>query len=206
MASLTSNNKTLEELILTLYEDMRLSRITKADRDKTLLDILKKQKENIEQNQKKINEQQELIEHLWAWAEERDEEKYKGMTPSEADAAAYMDIMYPVEEEEKEEEDNWGWAGEGFPGLSEKTMSVWDTTPQKCEDETLKNKDDNLAPVTYWDCDAPISQCRKKEPCNNYIFDYRNFKLYDEYCGEKKGYKFLLVGPHGTGYYKVIDK
>ena len=75
MASLTSNNKTLEELILTLFEDMRLSRITKADRDKTLLDILKKQQVTIEQNQKKINEQQELIEHLWV-GEERDEEKY----------------------------------------------------------------------------------------------------------------------------------
>ena len=62
MASLTSNNKNNEELILTLFEDMRLSRITKADRDKTLLDILKKQKENIEQKSKKINEQQELIE------------------------------------------------------------------------------------------------------------------------------------------------
>ena len=184
---------------------MRLSRITKADRDKTLLDILKKQKENIEQNQKKSMNNKNLL-NIYGLGRKKDEEKYYGMTPSEADAAAYMDIMYPVEEEEKEEEDYWDWAGVAA-ALQDKYKTEWDdTTLKQCEGETLKNKDDNLAPVTYWDCDAPISQCRKEEPCNNYIFDYRNFKLYDEYCGEKKGYKFLSKGPHGSGYYKVIDK
>ena len=202
MASLTSNNKTLEELILTLFEDMRLSRITKADRDKTLLDILKKHKENIEQNQKKINEQQELIEHLWAWAEERDEEKYKGMTPSEADAAAYMDIMYPVEEEEKYTVhcDSWGCSNtESFKDFDDAfgnsyTPGFWTTHEGShiCSD--------------CLPCHFPNGHPEHEEPCNNYTFDYRNFKLYDEYCGEKKGYKFLPKGPHGSGYYKVIDK
>ena len=95
-----TKNKTVEELMATLLEDMRFSRITRADGDTTLLAILKQQQVTIEQNQKKIKEQQELIEHLWAWAEERDEAKYDGKTPSEADAEAYLNLMYPVEEEE----------------------------------------------------------------------------------------------------------
>ena len=40
----------------------------------------------------------------------------------------------------------------------------------------------------------------EKQHDNNHI-DYRNFKLYDEYEGEKEGYTYLNDGPHGPGYY-----
>jgi len=155
------DNKTSEELITTLFDEMRMNRITKADKDASLLDILKNQQKLIEQNQKKIKEQYELIEHLWAWAEEKDEEK----TPSEADAEAYLNTMYPLEEEEKVEEDYWAGVA---AALEEKYKTEWDdTTPKQCEDEV----------------------------------DYRNFKLYDEYEGEKEGYTYLNDGPQGSGYY-----
>ena len=161
------NNKTSEELFTTLFDEMRMNRIKKADYDASLLDILKNQQKLIEQNQKKIKEQQELIEHLWAWAEERDEARYEGKTPSEADAEAYLNLMYPIEEEEKEEEDCWNWAGVAA-ALQDKYKTEWDdTTPKQCE----------------------------------YEIDYRNFKLYDEYEGEKQGYKYLNDGPQGPGYY-----
>ena len=69
-----------------------MERISQADKDAVLIAILKKQQET-------IKEQRELIEHLWAWAEERDEAWCEGKTPSEADAEAYLNLMYPIEEE-----------------------------------------------------------------------------------------------------------
>ena len=159
---------TTEEIMNTLIEDMRMSRITKADSDGSLVKILKKQQELIEQNQKKIKEQRELIEHLWAWAEERDEAKYEGKTPSEADAEAYLNLMYPIEEEEQ--------------------------------------KDNDLAPVKYWGeqpllNDSVLRNFNQEKQYDNNHIDYRNFKLYDEYEGEKEGYTYLNDGPQGPGYY-----
>ena len=158
------NNKTSEELFTTLFDEMRMNRIKKADYDASLLDILKNQQKLIEQNQKKIKEQQELIEHLWAWAEERDEEKYEGKTPSEADAEAYLNLMYPIEEEEQ--------------------------------------KNNDLAPVKYWG-EQPLLDDSVLLSITDHEFDidYRNFKLYDEYEGEKQGYTYLNDGPQGPGYY-----
>ena len=49
---------TTEEIMTTLFEDMRMSRITKADRDDSLVKILKKQK-NLLNKIKKIKEHQE---------------------------------------------------------------------------------------------------------------------------------------------------
>lgn len=159
---------TTEEIMTTLFEDMRMSRITKADRDDSLVKILKKQQELIEQNQKKIKEHQELIEHLWAWAEERDEARYDEKTPSEADAEAYLNIMYPIKEEEP--------------------------------------KDNDLAPVKYWGeqpllKDSALRNFNEEKLYDNIEIDYRNFKLYDEYEGEKQGYTYLNDGPQGPGYY-----
>ena len=48
------DNKTTQEIMTTLFDDMRMSRITKADCHGSLIKILKKQQELIEQNQKKI--------------------------------------------------------------------------------------------------------------------------------------------------------
>lgn len=173
------NNKTTQEIMDTLFDDMRMSRITKADCDASLIKILKKQQELIEQNQKKIKEQQELIEHLWAWAEERDESKYEEKTPSETDSEAYLNLMYPIEEEEREEEDYWDWAGV-TAALEEKYKTEWDdTTPKKCEEKQYDNTTGSAA----------------------IEIDYRNFKLYDEYEGEKQGYTYLNDGPQGPGYY-----
>ena len=195
---------TTEEIMNTLIEDMRMSRITKADSDCSLVKILKKQQELIEQNQKKIKEQRELIEHLWAWAEERDEAKYEGKTPSEADAEAYLNLMYPVEEEEKEEEkeDYWDWAGVAA-ALQDKYKTEWDdTTLKQCEGDTPKVKDDELAPVKYWG-EQPLLDDSVLSSITDHEFDidYRNFKLYDEYEGEKQGYTYLNDGPQGPGYY-----
>ena len=58
MASLTSNNKSVDELFKVLSETSRNSRCSRADRDAVLIAILKQQQETIEQNQKKIKEQQ----------------------------------------------------------------------------------------------------------------------------------------------------
>ena len=188
-----TKNKTVEELMATLIEDMRFNRITRADGDTTLLAILKKLQVTIEQNQKKIKEQQELIEHLWAWAEETD----KGKTPSEADAEAYLNIMYPVEEETFPLNKDITGAARLVTALND------DAHKSKNTNKITKDKDSNLAPVTSWSCKPPLTRHIKQESDNIWPFDYRNFKLYDEYCGEKEGYTFLPKGPHGSGYYKT---
>ena len=152
MSSFTQN-KSIEELFSLLSESSRMERISQADKDAVLIAIFKKQQETIEQ-------QKELIETLWAWAEEKDDEE---KTPSEADAEAYLNIMYPVEDEQK---------------------------------------DDNLAPVKYWG-EQPLLDDSVLSSITDHEFDidYRNFKLYDEYEGEKQGYTYLNEGPQGPGYY-----
>jgi len=43
------------------------------------------------------------------------------------------------------------------------------------------------------------------EGSDNKYIDYANFKLCDEYCGEKEGFVYLTAesGPHGSGYYAI---
>ena len=120
MASFTQN-KSIEELFSLLSESSRMTRISQADKDAVLIAIFKKQQETIEQ-------QKELIETLWAWAEEKDDEE-------------------KVEEEP-------------------------DEIAQHLQGDSTK-----------------------------YI-DYSNFKLCDEYCGERQGYTYLH-GIHGPGYYAL---
>ena len=127
MSSFTEN-KSIEELFSLLSESSRMARISQADKDAVLIAIFKKQQETIKQNKKTIKEQKELIEHLWAWAEEKDDE-------------------------EKVEEDP-------------------DEIVQHLQGDSTK-----------------------------YI-DYSNFKLCDEYCGERQGYTYLH-GIHGPGYYAL---
>ena len=127
MSSFTQN-KSIEELFSLLSEISRMARISQADKDAVLIAIFKKQQETIEQNKKTIKEQKELIEHLWAWAEEKDDEE-------------------KVEEEP-------------------------DEIAQHLQGDSTK-----------------------------YI-DYSNFKLCDEYCGERQGYTYLH-GIHGPGYYAL---
>jgi len=120
MSSFTQN-KSIEELFSLLSESSRIARISQADKDALLIAIFKKQQET-------IKEQKELIEHLWAWAEEKDDE-------------------------EKVEEES-------------------DDIAQHLQGDSTK-----------------------------YI-DYSNFKLCDEYCGERQGYTYLH-GIHGPGYYAL---
>jgi len=120
MSSFTEN-KSIEELFSLLSESSRMARISQADKDAVLIAIFKKQQET-------IKEQKELIEHLWAWAEEKDDEE-------------------KVEEEP-------------------------DEIAQHLQGDSTK-----------------------------YI-DYSNFKLCDEYCGERQGYTYLH-GIHGPGYYAL---
>ena len=120
MSSFTEN-KSIEELFSLLSESSRMERISQADKDAVLIAIFKKQQET-------IKEQKELIEHLWAWAEEKDDEE-------------------KVEEEP-------------------------DEIAQHLQGDSTK-----------------------------YI-DYSNFKLCDEYCGERQGYTYLH-GIHGPGYYAL---
>ena len=120
MSSFTQN-KSIEELFSLLSESSRMARISQADKDALLIAIFKKQQET-------IKEQKELIEHLWAWAEEKDDE-------------------------EKVEEES-------------------DDIAQHLQGDSTK-----------------------------YI-DYSNFKLCDEYCGERQGYTYLH-GIHGPGYYAL---
>jgi hypothetical protein len=75
MTSLTKN-KSIDELFTLLSESSRMERICQADRDAILIAIFRKQQETIEKNQKTIKEQKELIENLWAWAEEKDEQMF----------------------------------------------------------------------------------------------------------------------------------
>lgn len=133
MASLTQN-KSIEELIERFRVEGPSSGSTllwgKPYRTvKVLITILKKLQETSEQNKKTIKEQKELIEHLWAWAEEKDDgEKPDGEKP--------------------------------------------DATTQRLQGDSSK-----------------------------YI-DYSNFKLCDEYCGERQGFTYLH-GTHGSGYYAL---
>ena len=120
MASLTQN-KSIEELFSLLSESSRMARISQADKDAVLIAIFKKQQET-------IKEQKELIEHLWAWAEQKDDE------------------------------------------------------------EKVEQEPDDIAQHLQGDS-------------TKYI-DYTNFKLCDEYCGERQGYTYLH-GIHGPGYYAL---
>ena len=124
MASFTQN-KSIEELFSLLSESSRMAPTLASSRVDWLVEVLiaifKKQQET-------IKEQKELIEHLWAWAEEKDDEE-------------------KVEEEP-------------------------DEIAQHLQGDSTK-----------------------------YI-DYSNFKLCDEYCGERQGYTYLH-GIHGPGYYAL---
>ena len=66
-----------------------------------------------------------------------------------------------------------------------------------------EQKDNDLAPVKYWGeqpqnhTNSVLSSITDHE----FDIDYRNFKLYDEYEGEKQGYTYLNDGPQGPGYY-----
>ena len=120
MSSFTQN-KSIEELFSLLSESSRMARISQADKDAVLIAIFKKQQET-------IKEQKELIEHLWAWAEQKDDE------------------------------------------------------------EKVEQEPDDIAQHLQGDS-------------TKYI-DYTNFKLCDEYCGERQGYTYLH-GIHGPGYYAL---
>ena len=69
--------------------------------------------------------------------------------------------------------------------------------------EEEEQKDNDLAPVKYWGeqpqnhTNSVLSSITDHE----FDIDYRNFKLYDEYEGEKQGYTYLYDGPQGPGYY-----
>tara|TARA_B100000902_G_scaffold386808_1_gene429941 strand:+ start:664 stop:1107 length:444 start_codon:yes stop_codon:yes gene_type:complete len=145
MASLTSNNKSIDELFKLLSETSRNSRCSRADRDAVLIAILKQQQETIEQNKKTIKEQKELIEHLWAWAEEKDDEE--------------------KEKDKYEEEDE----DEG-------------------EEKEGEDDDDDFRDIA--------------SSFGTQYIDYTNFKLCDEYCGERVGFVYLK-GIHGPGYYAL---
>ena len=155
MASLTSNNKSIDELFKLLSERSRNSRCSRADRDAVLIAILKQQQETIEQNKKTIKEQKELIESLWAWAEEKDDEE------KDEFVNLYAELRKIQKAEEDEDE---GAEKEG-------------------EDE-----DDDFRDIA--------------SSFGTQYIDYTNFKLCDEYCGERVGFVYLK-GIHGPGYYAL---
>lgn len=147
MASFTQN-KSIEELFSLLSESSRMARISQADKDAVLIAIFKKQQET-------IKEQKELIEALWAWAEEKEEESVCSDGEESQTVAQYLDAEHGYEAYED-------------GGEEEKP----DTTAQRLQGDSSK-----------------------------YI-DYSNFKLCDEYCGERQGYTYLH-GIHGPGYYAL---
>ena len=147
MASFTQN-KSIEELFSLLSESSRMARISQADKDAVLIAIFKKQQET-------IKEQKELIEALWAWAEEKEEESVCSDGEESQSVAQYLDVEHGYEAYED-------------GGEEEKP----DTTAQRLQGDSSK-----------------------------YI-DYSNFKLCDEYCGERQGYTYLH-GIHGPGYYAL---
>ena len=146
MASFTQN-KSIEELFSLLSESSRMARISQADKDAVLIAIFKKQQET-------IKEQKELIEALWAWAEEKEEESVCSDGEGSQTVAQYLD--------------GHGYEAYEDGGEEEKP----DTTAQRLQGDSTK-----------------------------YI-DYSNFKLCDEYCGERQGYTYLH-GIHGPGYYAL---
>lgn len=147
MSSFTQN-KSIEELFSLLSESSRMARISQADKDAVLIAIFKKQQET-------IKEQKELIEALWAWAEEKEEESVCSDGEESQTVAQYLDAEHGYEAYED-------------GGEEEKP----DTTAQRLQGDSTK-----------------------------YI-DYSNFKLCDEYCGERQGYTYLH-GIHGPGYYAL---
>ena len=155
MASLTSNNKSIDELFKVLSETSRNSRCSRADRDAVLIAILKQQQETIEQNKKTIKEQKELIEHLWAWAEEKDDE-----------------------EKEKDE----------FVNLYAELRKIQKAKEDEDEGEEKDGEDDDFRDIA--------------SSFGTQYIDYTNFKLCDEYCGERVGFVYLK-GIHGPGYYAL---
>ena len=155
MSSFTQN-KSIEELFSLLSEISRMARISQADKDAVLIAIFKKQQETIEQNKKTIKEQKELIEHLWAWAEEKDDE-----------------------EKEKDE----------FVNLYAELRKIQKAKEDEDEGEEKQGEDDDDF------CDIASS-------FGTQYIDYTNFKLCDEYCGERVGFVYLK-GIHGPGYYAL---
>jgi len=157
MASFTQN-KSIEELFSLLSESSRMARISQADKDAVLIAIFKKQQET-------IKEQKELIEALWAWAEEKDDDKmfthYQNDDEDGSDGEGSQTVAQYLDAEH-------GYEAYEDGGEEEKP----DTTTQRLQGDSTK-----------------------------YI-DYSNFKLCDEYCGERQGYTYLH-GIHGPGYYAL---
>lgn len=168
MASLTSNNKSIDELFKLLSETSRNSRCSRADRDAVLIAILKQQQETIEQNKKTIKEQKVLIEHLWAWAEEKDDEE--------------------KDDEEKDvEEDDVLRDEEGAQTVSQ-YLDGHGYEAYEDEGEEKDGEDDDFRDIA--------------SSFGTQYIDYTNFKLCDEYCGERVGFVYLK-GIHGPGYYAL---
>jgi len=155
MTSLTKN-KSIDELFTLLSESSRMERICQADRDAILIAIFKKQQETIEKNQITIKEQKELIENLWAWAEEKDEQ------------------MFPQYSDEDEE-------------LRLRAYREWEEGGREAK---------------YPEEGDHATTTRRLQGDSSKYIDYSNFKLCDEYCGEREGFTYFHE-TNGPGYYAL---
>lgn len=166
MTSLTKN-KSIDELFTLLSESSRMERICQADRDAILIAIFKKQQETIEKNQKTIKEQKELIEALWAWAEEKEEEEESVCSDGEESQTVAQYLL----------------DGHGYEAYEDGGEEDEDESEEKDGED-----DDDFRDIA--------------SSFGTQYIDYTNFKLCDEYCGERVGFVYLK-GIHGPGYYAL---
>ena len=118
----------------------------------------------LKQQQETIREQKELIESLWAWAEEKDDEE-KDVEEDDV-----------LRDEEGAQTVSQYLDGHGYEAYED-------------EGEEKDGEDDD----DFRDIASSFG--------TQYI-DYTNFKLCDEYCGERVGFVYLK-GIHGPGYYAL---
>jgi hypothetical protein len=163
MASLT-RNKSIKELfgLLSVYIQPLWSHVSQADKDATLLAILKKQQETIEQNQETIEQNQETIEQNQETIKENQETIKENQETIKEQKKCIEYLMARTEE---------NYDGEMFQHQEETNLVYNDNT-------------------SYLQGDS-----------SKYI-DYSNFKLCDDYCGERRGFTYLH-GIHGPGYYAL---
>lgn len=72
----------------------------------------------------------------------------------------------------------------------------------KQQQETIKEQKELIESLWNWAEEKEEREYNEDDYLQTDDIDYRNFKLYDDYQGEREGYVYIN-GPQGRGYYAL---